>query len=426
MDKLKLKRILIDNQQEVLKYNVTPRDFSFGDFPCHVLVGVRRSGKSYMLFQKMQEMISSGIPWSRMLYLNFEDERLADFSADDFNLVLECHAEMYAEQPALFLDEVQNIPHWEKFARRMADTGHTVYITGSNSKMLSGEIATTLGGRYVIKEIYPYSLKEYLHVHEVPFDEKSLLGTNTRAAVFRHALEYLHEGGLPASALLSAKRDYLSSVYQKIYLGDIIQRNNIANVSGIKVMMRKLAEAVCRPVSYNRIANILSSMGGKLSVATVIKYVDCCEDAWLLLRMRNFGSHLSEKESNCKYYFIDNGILSLFLIDKDTALLENVVALALYRKYGRESGNDRVFFYNEGVEVDFYIPEDELAIQVCYTLKDEETRNREVGALSKLPKRLPCRRRLLVTLDESGAITDDFGTIEVIPFWQWILLDVFV
>ena len=421
MDKLQLKRILVDNQTEVSSYKVMPRDFAFGSFPCHVLVGVRRAGKSYMLYHRIQEFLAAGTPWSKMLYVNFEDERLADFGTDDFNLLLECHAEMYGCHPIMFLDEIQNIPHWEKFARRMADTGHSVYITGSNSKMLSGEVASTLGGRYLVKEIYPYSLQEYLQVHSVPFDEQAQLGTDSRASIVRHALEYLHDGGLPASATLPVKRDYLSSVYQKIYLGDIIQRNNIANMAGMKVLVRKMAETVCRPVSYNRVANILSSVGGKLSLASVIKYIEYCEDAWLLLRLKNIRAHLAEKESNCKYYFIDNGILSLFLVDKDTMLLENMVALALFRKYGHDPENDRVYFYNDGIEVDFYIPEDETAIQVCYSLNDEDTRKREVEALKKLPKHLPCRRRFIITLDEKEVITDGFGEIEVWPFWQWLL-----
>ncbi len=421
MDKLLLKRILVDNQTEVSSYKVMPRDYVFGSFPCHVLVGVRRAGKSYMLYHLIQELLAAGTPWGKMLYVNFEDERLADFGADDFNLLLECHAEMYDCHPIMFLDEVQNIPHWEKFARRMADTGHSVYITGSNSKMLSGEVASTLGGRYLVQEIYPYSFQEYLHVNGVPFDEQAQLGTDSRASIVRHALKYLREGGLPASATLPVKRDYLSSVYQKIYLGDIIQRNNIANMAGMKVLVRKMAETVCRPISYNRVANILSSVGGKLSLASVIRYIEYCEDAWLLLRLKNICAHLAEKESNCKYYFIDNGILSLFLIDKDSMLLENMVALTLFREYGHDPENDRVYFYNDGIEVDFYIPETETAIQVCYSLQDEDTRKREVEALRKLPKHLPCKQRLIITLDEKEIIADDFGEIEARPFWQWLL-----
>ena len=421
MDKQLLKQILRENQQEVERYVVEPRELKFDDFPCRVLVGVRRAGKSYMLYHRIQQLLAKGHGWDEMLYLNFEDERLEDFGTADFNLLLECHQEMYGKRPMLFLDEIQNIDLWYKFARRLADSKYTVFITGSNAKMFSGEINTTLGGRFLIAEVYPYSFKEFLAVHQVPTGEIDLLTTEGRARVIRCFDEYFHFGGLPAAALMPAKRNYLSSVYQKIYMGDIIARNKITNVAGIRVLVRKMAESVCRPVSYNRINNLLSSVGGKLSLVTTIKYVDYCEDAWLLLRLRNFASSLLDKESNCKYYFIDTGILGLFLIDKDAMLLENLVALQLFRIYGHDMDNERVFFYHDNYEVDFYVPDDELAVQVSYTLRDEETRKREIDALQKLPKRLTCKRRMVLTYDEEGTITDQFGTIEVIPAWKWLL-----
>lgn len=421
MDKQILKQILRDNQQEVERYVVEPRDINLDDFPCRVLVGVRRAGKSYMLYHVIQQLLAQGHKWDEMLYLSFEDERLENFDTDDFNRLLECHQEMYGKRPMLFLDEIQNIDCWHKFARRMADSQYTIFITGSNAKMLSGEINTTLGGRFLIAEVYPYSFKEYLAVHQVPTAELNTLSTEGRAKVIRCFDEYLHDGGLPAAALLPAKRNYLSSVYQKIYMGDIIARNKITNVSGIRVLVRKMAESVCRPISYNRINNLLSSVGGKLSLATTIKYVEYCEDAWLLLRLRNYSSALADKETNCKYYFIDTGILGLFLIDKDAMQLENLVALQLFRIYGHDPENERVFFYNDSYEVDFYVPEAELAIQVSYSVRDEDTRKRETEALQKLPRRLPCSRRIILTYDEEDTITDQYGIIEVIPTWKWLL-----
>lgn len=421
MDKQILKQILRDNQQEVERYVVEPRDLKLDDFPCRVLVGVRRAGKSYMLYHVIQQLLAQGHKWDEMLYLSFEDERLENFDTDDFNRLLECHQEMYGKRPMLFLDEIQNIDCWHKFARRMADSQYTIFITGSNAKMLSGEINTTLGGRFLIAEVYPYSFKEFLAVHQVPTAELDILSTEGRAKIIRCFDDYLHDGGLPAAALLPAKRNYLSSVYQKIYMGDIIARNKITNVSGIRVLVRKMAESVCRPISYNRINNLLSSVGGKLSLATTIKYVEYCEDAWLLLRLRNYSSALADKESNCKYYFIDTGILGLFLIDKNAMQLENLVALQLFRIYGHDPENERVFFYNDSFEVDFYVPEAELAIQVSYSLHDEDTRKREAEALQKLPRRLTCNRRIILTYDEEETITDQHGTIEVIPVWKWLL-----
>lgn len=420
MDKQILKQILRDNQQEVERYVVEPRQIRLDDFPCHVLVGVRRAGKSFMLYHRIQQLLAEGRKWDEILYMNFEDERLEDFGTEDFNRLLECHQEMYGKRPMLFLDEIQNIDGWHKFARRMADSKYTIIITGSNAKMLSGEINTTLGGRFMTAEVYPYSFKEFLSVHKVPVSNLVILSTEERAKVVRLFDEYLHYGGLPDTALLPAKRNYLSSVYQKIYMGDIIARNKITNTAGIRVLVRKMAESVCRPISYNRINNLLSTVGGKLSLATTIKYVEYCEDAWLLLRLRNYATTLAEKEGNCKYYFIDSGILGLFLMDKDAMLLENLVAIQLFRLYGHDLDNERIFFYNDNFEVDFYIPEDELAIQVCYSLRDEETRKREVDALMKLPKFMPCRRRLILTYDEENTIPDTYGNVEVIPAWKWL------
>lgn len=417
-----LKQILASNQKDVEQYRIVPRELPSDDFPRRVFVGVRRSGKSFMLYQKMQLLLSEGQGWDKMLYLNFEDDRLSGFTEEDFEKILECHAEMYDQRPMLFLDEVQNIEGWEKFARRMADAKYRVWITGSNAKMLSSEIMTTLGGRYLTTEVYPYSLQEFLKVKEVPFDEHSLLATESRARLLRHWNEYLLWGGLPESVGLPVKRDYLTSTLQKIYLGDIVSRNKISNTNILRLMLKKLAESVKQPISYNRLSNILSSVNGKITMPTVSKYIEHCESAWLLLRLRNVSAPFADKEMSCKYYFVDNGILNLFLFDGETSLLENLAALSLFRKYGHDPDNERVFFYNDKVEVDFYVPEEKLALQVSYSVSQAEaTFNREVDALKKLPKTLPCERRVILTYDESDIISDEFGSIEIMPLWKWLL-----
>ena len=416
-----LKKVIYEQHEIIRNAVISTREYDFEPNANYVLTGLRRSGKSTMLYAIVRKLVASGVDWNQIIYVNFEDERLVGFMLEDFSDLVEVSSEMSDQKPYYFLDEVQGIDDWEHFARRMADSQYTIFITGSNAKMLSGEINTTLGGRFLIAEVYPYSFKEYLAVHQVPTAELDTLSTEGRAKVIRCFDEYLHDGGLPAAALLPAKRNYLSSVYQKIYMGDIIARNKITNVSGIRILVRKMAESVCRPISYNRINNLLSSVGGKLSLATTIKYVEYCEDAWLLLRLRNYSSALADKESNCKYYFIDTGILGLFLIDKDAMQLENLVALQLFRIYGHDPENERVFFYNDSFEVDFYVPEAELAIQVSYSLRNEDTRKRETEALQKLPRRLPCSRRIILTYDEEETITDQHGIIEVIPTWKWLL-----
>ena len=422
IDKTILKQILVSNQHDVERYQVVSRALPSDDFERRVFIGVRRAGKSFMLYQKMQQLLAEGHGWDGMLYLNFEDDRLADFTAEDFELILQCHAEMYDQRPWLFLDEVQNITGWEKFARRMADAKYRVWITGSNAKMLSVEVMTTLGGRYLTTEVYPYSLQEYLNVKGVAYDEHALLGTESRARMLRQWQEYLLWGGLPEAVGLSVKRDYLTSTLQKIYLGDIVSRNKISNAKLLQLLLKKLAESVRQPVSYNRLANVLSSVSGKITMPTVSKYIEFSEQAWLLLRLRNLSAAFADKETSCKYYFIDNGVLNLFLLDGDTALLENLTALTLFRKYGHDQDNERVFFYNDKVDVDFYVPEDHLAVQASYSIKQSgSTYEREVDALKKLPKVLACDRRVILTYDESDTISDEYGTIEVMPLWKWIL-----
>ena len=416
-----LKQVMLDNQKDVEQYDIFPRHYDLDSFPLMVFVGVRRSGKSFLLFQKMRQLLADGKGWDEMLYLDFEDTRLEGFSADDFNLILECHQEMYGKRPMLFLDEIQNVDGWQKFARNLADKKYSVFITGSNAKMLSKEIMAALGGRYLPVEVYPFSFKEYLSYTGVDYDDLALMATESKARFMKAYDEYFTWGGLPESINLPVKRNYLSSVFQKIYLGDIVQRNGISNPRLLQLMIKKMAESVMQPVSYNRISKILSSVSGKISVPTVSNYISFSEDAWLLLRLRNIASSFSKKESICKYYFIDNGLLTLQLLGADTILLENVVALSLFRKYEHDEDNERVFFYNVNVEVDFYVPEDELAIQVSYSIADPETEKREKEPLEKLPNVHPCRRRIIITYDEEGTLTDKHGTIEVIPCWKWLL-----
>ena len=414
---------MLDNQKDVEQYDIFPRHYDLDSFPLMIFVGVRRSGKSFLLFQKMRQLLADGKGWDEMLYLDFEDTRLEGFSADDFNLILECHQEMYGKRPMLFLDEIQNVDGWQKFARNLADKKYSVFITGSNAKMLSKEIMTALGGRYLPVEVYPFSFKEYLSYTGVAYDDLALTATESKARFMKAYGEYFTWGGLPESIKLPVKRNYLSSVFQKIYLGDIVQRNGISNPRLLQLMIKKMAESVMQLVSYNRISKILSSVSGKISVPTVSNYISSSEDAWLLLRLRNIASSFSDKESICKYYFIDNGLLTLQLLSADTILLKNMVALSLFRKYGHDKDNERVFFYNVNVEVDFYVPEDELAIQVSYSIADPETEKREKEPLEKLPNVHPCRRRIIITYDEEGTLTDKHGTIEVIPCWRWLLAE---
>ncbi len=337
----------------------------------YVFVGLRRAGKSYLMYQHIHSLLAAGHSIEEILYFNFEDDRIDIFNVSELDLIKTCYEEMYGHRPIFFLDEIQNIKGWEKFARRLADTGYRVYITGSNAKMLSSEIATTLGGRYLIKNVYPFSFNEYLSFRKVDMADKNAI-YKYRSGIMRSFEEYFYGGGLPETLLMKDKRSWISSLFNKIFFGDLVARHQIRNDFALKLMIRKLAESVKQPTSYNRIANIVSTAGKKISVDTVIDYIAYLRESWLILPFENLSARLSERESNKKYYFVDNGLLGLFLIDANTSLLENIVAISLRKQY-----EDNVFFYNKNIEVDFVVPDDGLAIQVAYSLADPTTEKRE-------------------------------------------------
>lgn len=417
--KRSIREILLENRKEVELQHVVPRNFQMEDFANYVLIGVRRAGKSFMLYQQIQQNLKRGITWDSMLYINFEDERLMGMTAQELNLILEVHGMMSKERPILFLDEIQNINGWEKFARRLADNKYRVYITGSNAKMLGSDVATTLGGRYITKHIMPYSFPEFLQANEVSYDSNTLATTFGRAEVQRHFTNYFRFGGFPEGARLASKRDYINSVYQKIYLGDIASRNKIENQFSLRVLFRKLAESVKQPISFTRLTNIIASTGAKLSKPTLINYLEYSKDAFLVYPIKNIADNLTQRETNPKYYFVDNGIISILALDVDTSLLENMVAMELLRRYGLE---EQVFFYNKNVEVDFYIPDAATAIQVSYNpKKSDETWERESTALIKLSKVLDCKRLIILTYELEENIELKGLNIEVIPVWKWLL-----
>lgn len=421
IEKETIKEILLENRKEIESQQVVHRNIEKEDFANYVLIGVRRAGKSFMLYQQIQDNLKKGITWDSMLYINFEDERLIGMTAQELNLILEVHGMMSAQRPILFLDEIQNIEGWDKFARRLADNKYRVYITGSNAKMLSSDVATTLGGRYITKHILPYSFSEYLSANNIPYDDMNIATTSGRADVQRYFAEYFRFGGFPEGAQLASKRDYLNSVYQKIYIGDIATRNKIDNLFSLRILFRKMAESVKQPTSFTRLSNIIASTGAKLGKATIINYIEYSKDAFLIYPIKNIADNLTNRETNPKYYFVDNGIISILALDIDTSLLENMVAMELIRRYGID---ERVFFYNRNIEVDFYIPDAALAIQVSYNPhKTDETWKRESTALIKLTKVLDCQRLLILSYDTEETVEANGKTIEVMPVWKWLIQD---
>lgn len=415
-----LREVMLENRAEVMMHTVVPRNINLENFDRQVLVGVRRAGKSYILYGRIQRLIANGHNWDEIVYLNFEDERLTGMTVEDLNKILEVHGQLSDKRPMLFLDEIQNIEGWEKFARRIADNKYKVVITGSNAKMLSKDVASVLGGRYITQDVFPFSFSEYLEINGInPGSELLTATTADRSKLMRHFEEYFQFGGFPECANLPVKRDYLTSLYQKIFLGDIAARNKIENIFALRILFKKMAESVKQPISFTRATNIVASTGAKIGKATVINYLGYASDAYLLLTIPNISDNLTDKITNPKYYFIDNGIISLLAMDIRTTLLENLVALTLFRRYGIK---DAVYYYNHGIEVDFVIPDEETAIQVCYSMNNSDgTFDRETSALVKLQDRIKTKKNIIVTYEDEDVIKTNGIEIEVIPAWKYIL-----
>lgn len=411
---------MLENRTEVMMHTIIPRNINLEDFDRQVLVGVRRAGKSYIIYGRIQQLISNGHSWDEIVYINFEDERLVGMTVEDLNKILEVHGQLSDKRPMLFLDEIQNIDGWEKFARRLADNKYKVVITGSNAKMLSTDVASVLGGRYITRDVFPFSFEEYLKINGIdPRNELLTATTADRSMLMRNFEEYFQFGGFPECATLPVKRNYLTSLYQKIFLGDIAARNKIDNLFALRILFRKMAESIKQPISFTRATNIVASTGTKIGKNTVINYLGYASDAYLLLTVPNIADSLTDRMTNPKYYFIDNGIISLLAMDIRTSLLENMVALTLFRKYGIK---DAVYHYHHGIEVDFVIPDAETAIQVCYDMNDSDgTFERETSALAKLQGRIKTKRNIIVTFEDEGMIDKDGLEIEVVPAWRFIL-----
>ncbi len=414
-----IKQCIIDKREEIASLDIVERPFAFEECANYVFVGLRRVGKTYMLYQRVNQLLSNGVDQKDILFLNFEDERLSEMQSDDLNSILEVHYEMSGSdtKPILFFDEIQNVNHWDKFVRRLADSKYTIYVTGSNAKMLSSDVATTLGGRFLIYDVFPYSFEEQLKARNVDIDEDWKFSTIQQSKMNAYFSEYFKYGGLPEIINYKDKRSMLQSLYQKIYLGDICARNNIRNSKVMGLLIKKLAESVKQPTSYNRLQNIIKSTGQSVTVNTVIDYVSFAVDSWLILPIENGYAKIGERESVKKYYFIDNGILNLFLVDSETSLLENFVAVTLCKKYGREN----VVYLKGDKEIDFYIEETNTAIQVSYSIKDDNTRNREVDALCRYAQTNKDVKPMIITWEEKENLVVDGVSIEVVPVLDWIL-----
>lgn len=416
MEKLQLQTIFVENQEYISKITLQKRDFKFEPNGNYVIIGIRGAGKSYLMYQRIKELISNGTPLESIIYINFEDERFIGTTAQDLDNIKQAFEESHNLKPIFFLDEVQIISGWEKFVRRLADKGYRVYVTGSNAKMLSSEISTTLGGRFLTINVYPFSFYEHLSFNKIVLNSNWEYSPSKKNEVVRNFDTYFYYGGFPELKLFVNKREWLSNLYNKIFFGDLVARYSIRNSNSLKILIKKLAESIMQPSSYNRLKNIISSAGVKIGVETIIDYISYLKETLIVFEVKNYASSFAEKESSKKYYFLDNGILGLFIFNPDTILLENLVAITLYKKYG-----EMLYFYNKNIEIDFYVPTEGLIIQVSYDISAHSTREREVGAIKKTCKYLKASSCMIITRNQEETIFEDEIEIHVVPIWKWLL-----
>lgn len=412
-----LQQIISEGRRLIQHISLIERPVKYEPFCNYVFVGLRQVGKSYMLYARVQQLLREGIDLARIVFINFDDERI-NLRAEELDQIVQAHQMMSDLEPIFFFDEIQNVEGWEHFARRLANYKYRIYITGSNAKMLSREISTTLGGRYLTKYIYPYTFNEYLTAAGFTLDNDWKFGAQD-AAIQRHFNDYLYYGGLPDIVKIEAKRAWLNDMFSKILLSDIIVRNHLRSENVLRMTVRRLAESVMQPVSLNRLVGLIKSSGETISRNTLTDYMEYLRDSCLIFSVENYAAKFADRSTTMKHYFADNGLLNIFLRTPDTLLLENMVAIALLQKYGK----DNFFFYRENIEVDFIVPDARQAFQVSWSIESPETLARELTALEKFHARYDTYSLTIICRYASMQKTAlaDGTSVNIVPVWKWLL-----
>jgi predicted AAA+ superfamily ATPase len=425
--------LLIDDfhERELPELMLRKQSMAWVSRKANVVIGMRRSGKTWFCYQQMQELMENGLEKERLLYLNFEDERLLPFFAQDFQSVMETY---YRKFPALkskrcylFLDEVQRIDGWDKFVRRMLDTEQlSVCVTGSSSKLLSTEIATSLRGRSLTTEIFPFSFKEFLRYKKVDLKSELRFGSKVRAILQNLIGRYLKIGGFPEVQALDdeLRREVLRNYIDVVILRDVVERHSISNTVALRALIRHIINAPATRFSVNKFYNSLRSQGVACTKNNLYAYMDHLADTFLFYRVPiHSRSERVRRVNPKKIYVIDPGLLeamSLHITDDRGALLENLVFMHL-RRQGLAPD---YYVTKNGAEVDFILTAKDRSerrlIQVCWDIHDPATQKREVHALQSAMKELGLSKGTIVTwLDED--VSDQ--RIDIVPVWKWLLTD---
>ncbi|MFA6094115.1 MAG: ATP-binding protein [Elusimicrobiota bacterium] len=388
--------------------------------------GVRRSGKTYLLLDAIARLVARGVDIRRVAYINFEDERL-DIGREDLDLILQAYAELYPETDLskvyFFFDEIQNVQGWEKFIRRVYDSvSRNVFVTGSNSRLLSTDISTSLRGRNLGYEVYPLSFPEFLSFCGTVVD---LHDARSRAKVAAKAEEYLRSGGFPE--LLGIREDLrvkiLQGYFDVMLFKDLIERyERKPHAHLLKYFIKRLLAGIATPVSIHKIYNELRSQGYKADKNLLYELLEELNAIYLFFPVRKYNESLIKRESSeKKIYVVDNGLANAvsFSFSEDRGkLLENAVFMRFHAQ------GSEVFFIKNGKECDF-IRLDERGkpkvYQVSCDLSSPVTRKREFGGLVAACKRLKLSRGKIITSSEEFEAHADGVRIDAVPFYKWAL-----
>lgn len=391
------------------------------------VVGMRRSGKTWFCYQRMQELMASGVGKERLLYINFEDERLQPFSSNDLQDILGTYYRKYPDfkkqRCYLFLDEIHTVPGWDRFIRRVLDTENLeVWVTGSSSKLLSSEIATSLRGRSLSTEIFPFSFQEFLRFHGRLPGSTNRFGSRQRAELQHQADRYLTVGGFPEVQLVEEEmrrrvhRDYLDVVI----LRDVAERYRVSNIAALRALIRHFLAAPATRFSVTRFYLTLRQQGIACSKNDLYLFLEYLQDAFLVYLVPIYSRSEKARQVNPKkLYAVDTGLIhagSFQMTGDRGALLENLVFMHLRR----QGITPAYYVTSSGKEVDFVVSRDRDVdlIQVCWSLRQAKTREREESALLEAMTELKAKRGKIITwLDEKPAAEG----LEVIPAWKWLL-----
>lgn len=389
-----------------LTKNSVPRSYQFPEAKniIKVAVGMRRSGKTYFLFQTIRQLLAEGLPLERILYINFEDDRILPMDYKAMGQMIDTwytlHPDNHNQCCYLFLDEVQNIEGWPVVLRRLLDTKNIqIYVTGSSAKLLSKEIATSLRGRSLSVEILPYSYLEYLSAHQLPAPSQPF-GQKVLDHHRQHLLDYFHAGGFPGIQAMppNEQLETLQNYVETVIFRDVIERYQISNAALLKYFISSLLKNVAAPFSINKLYNDIKSQGHKVGRDTLYSYLEYLEDAFLIFAVPIFTESLRHMQTTPKkIYAIDNGLITAntFNLSENLGkLLENQVYLDL-RRQGKT-----IFYYHtsDGYEIDF-ITQDKQGnyemIQVAWDASDPTTLEREERALRQAEKELGFKGKLV-------------------------------